>query len=288
MASEKGSKFDSVFADVGSSSNRISQALPFKVYHESIELSAKFSLSKNAIFGDVSTFEIAERYELGLRFKPEESYWDFSVRSETAYSLFIDSLWQLSEDVFSLSLFRLSNRESSLNQTFSIHLKTKLLPEKQRRRGIDGNYRSISSAHFFNPGNVQISYGFTRRFWDVCLLNFSLATIKIESTPIFEFPSEEAEYGFYRRTWSMDYGFSMHLSVEHSLSRRLRWYNKSLFFVNSLQRNSMRLDISNQFKYLLANHLSLTASTKLNFLPVVNANLLFQQDFRLGFIWSSN
>ena len=261
-------------------------SIPLKIYHESIELSAKFSLSENNFNKDISTFELSERYELSMKVKPEKSYWDISIRSEIAYTFILDSLWKQSEDVFSLSVFRLNDSGSRLNQTFSLSLKTKLLPDKQIQKASDGQYKSISSAKFFNPGNVHLSYGYTWRFWEICLLNFSLATIKVESIPVYEYPNDEHRFGYYKRTWNLDYGFSLNIKIEHNFNKRLKWQHQSFFFVNSLQTNSIRFDLNNQIRYLLGQHLSLTVSTKLDYNLLLSPKMMLRQDFRLGFIWS--
>ncbi len=263
----------------------VQDSFPIRIYREDLELSANFSVAKNSHNDKPSALQFAERYDLGLRLPKINSYWDISIHSEIGYKYFLDSLWQLTDDVLNISVFRLGSGKTKFKYTYSLQINTAVLPSYKIKRTGKDSYFTLRSGGFFDPGDIQIAYGFSWRFWDYCLLNVSLATIKLQSVSIYETPDSGNEYGQFRKKWNLDYGFSLSTRISHQLSKRLRWDNQTRLFLNSLDKKTIRLDMNNQLRYKLMDFLSISACTRLNYLPAINNKLQLYQEFRLGFEW---
>ncbi len=278
-------KDESVFPDSLIFSPTIGTKLPIRVYHEKLSLSTSFNLAKNAVPRNFSFFQFSEIYSVGLRMEFKQSELDFSLDSEIGYKYYLDSIWELTDDRFALSVFRFGSQVKKFRYTYSLQLNTSVLPSYVNVADLDDSSTKLKSGGLFNPGELSLAYGFAWSFWDFSFLNVSLATIKLQSSSKYIIGEDESDIGYFKREWIIDYGLSINLRVNHSLSKRLLWLNQSRFFFNSLDKNKLRLSINNQLEFKLIRSLKLITATRIEYFPVIQSKIQIRQEFRLGFEW---
>lgn len=261
------------------------EIFPLYVYLEDLELAASFRFSKNTDVNKPSSSQFFERYNLGMRQSGQKSYWDLSLRSEFAYRYYVDSIWELDEDILSLSLLRMSTGKEKFKYTYSLVANMAVFPAYTIERFGNNEDKKIRSGGFFDPGDVQLAYGLTWRFWKNSFLNVSMASIKIQSISTYIFPDDPLQIGDYRRLWTMDYGFSLNTRINHKISRRLKWDNQTRFFFNSLERQDMRFDMNNQLRINVIRFFNISLISRVQYFPILNEKIQLLQEFRLGFEW---
>lgn len=249
-------------------------------------LAISFNISQNDTRDQPSSFQLTEHYDLRMRLQGRKNYWDISLKSDLGYEYFLDSIWELRDDDLNISAFRLCSSEAKLKYTYSIQLNTILLPEHKMIYAENDSYARLRSGNFFNPGDIQLAYGLSWRFWEYSLINVSLATIKFQGAPIYRQPDSLNIFGYYERKLSLDYGFSFSSRISHQISKRLKWNNQCRFFFNSLEHKSIRLDVYNQLSYSIINWLNLSILSRLNYFPMIQEKVQVIQEFRLGFDWN--
>lgn len=272
--------------EIRNNSDLRSSLVPFDVYKEDLEFSTSFSFANNGSMNEASSIQVEEYYDFGSRILLEHSYWDLSLQSRMAYKYYLDSTWQLSEDKLSLSAFRLSQGKARFKYTYSIQINFSTLPSYSYKSKVDDSVFRLRSGGFFDPGDIQIAYGFSIRFWEYSLINFSLATIKIQRSSVYQVPENSADNAYYKPLWNIDYGFSMNTRISHQFNKRIRWDNQSRLFLNSIDKKTIRLNINNQIRYKLNKHLVFSALTQLNYTPRIVDKVELSQEFRLGVYWS--
>ena len=260
--------------------------MPFRVYHESISLSASFTLAKNSSTLHASFVQFSEFYSLGIRVKSGRSEYDISADSEIGYKYYLDSIWDQTEDRLALSAFRFGTQQKKIRYTYSIQLNTSVLPVYMTNLSLEQPDKKFKSGGFFNPGELNLAYGFSWSFWDISFLNVSLASVKLQSSSSYLYNDTGYESGQFRREWKVDYGLSVNLRINHHLSKRILWLNQSRFFFNSPDKNNLRLSINNQLEYKLISFLKLSAYTRVDYFPLIRQKVQIIQEFRLGFEWT--
>ncbi len=260
--------------------------LPVEILRERLELSASFTFTKNTYIDQPSSFLISECYDLGLSLQGKKYRYELSVLSELAYKHFIDSIWTITSDLIDIDIVRINSIGSRFKNTLSTHFHSALFPVYKLKMSYNDTPLSLRSGGFFNPGEFQIAYGVCYQFWKHSLINLSLASIKLHSFSKYEYPNENSIRGDFKRVWKMDYGFSLSSRISHDLSKRLRWDNLTRIFLNSIDKGTTRIDMSNRMRYKLFKNLGISALTKLSFAPAIHPKTQWIQDIQLGLEWS--
>ncbi len=264
----------------------IEKLVPFRIYHERISLSSSFTLAKNASAVHTSFFQFSENYSLGLRIKAGQSEYDISADSEIGYKYYLDSIWDQTEDQLAMSIFRFGSREKKFRYTYSMQLNSSILPVYKSDPSEFRAEKRLKTGGFFNPGELNLAYGFSWSFWDISFLNVSLASMKLQSFSDYLYNDSGPKVAGYKRVWKLDYGMSVNLRINHHLSKRLIWLNQSRFFFNSPDKHNLRLSINNQLEYKLISFLKLSAYTRVDYFPSIRQKIQVIQEFRLGFEWT--
>ncbi len=259
---------------------------PVKIYREDGDASATFIVSKNTLLEEASSIQLSGHYNLGLMITRPECIWDVGVHSDLGYRYYFDSLWSVTENMFSVDAFRLSSPDKKINPTCIFQLNSPLLNSYSMMRNANDSYRKINSGGFFNPGEFQISYGYSWRFWKYSIINFSLASIKLQSLMIYKASDDPSGFGLYERHWQLDYGGGVNIHILHDFLRRFRWDNQTRIFFNSLDKEAIRIELSNRLRYRLYGPLAISANSRISYLPVVYSKVQIRQEIRLGFEWT--
>lgn len=257
----------------------------YRVYHENIDVSTSFSIAKNSLPQYSSFFQFTEFYRLGLKRLAKKSELDVSLDSEIGYKYYLDSVWELNQDRFDMSIFRFEKLERRFRYTYSLQINTSLLPRYKTRYEQNDSGIKLKSGGLFDPGELCLAYGFAWSFWDFSFLNVSLATIKVQSVSKYIIDAPETSAGYYKKEWKIDYGLSVNLRINHRLSERIQWLNQSRLFFNSLDKTKLRLSIQNQIEYRIIRFVKLSLSTRIDYFPVLHTKVQIVQEFRLGFEW---
>jgi hypothetical protein len=252
------------------------------VYAEELELSFLMKLSVGSSRDMVSTINLSESYSLGLRFFYAKSDWDFSLLSELGYKYYPDSIWQITDDNFSLKLFRIMENGKKLNQTYNLNFGTILLNDYDLLEDTEGKITKTRSRTFLNPFNLDLAYGFSCRFWNFSFINVSLATLKIQRIPVYHTGDSDKSAGVYLASWTVDYGLSFNTNIHRNFGKKLKWINRTGFFINSGEGKGIHLDLNNQIKYSFYKGVSVSLNTRITYNPQSITEFQLLREFRLN------
>ncbi|MBK6643938.1 MAG: hypothetical protein IPG39_23280 [Bacteroidetes bacterium] len=210
-----------------------------------------------------------------------------SVRQETSFTRFPDSVWVKAADRLEVQLIA-SSQSNRLNHTWTLLGSTALFT------GFDyftdpesGELYKKSNSTFLLPADLEAGYGVGVQLPANGFLNFSVATIRIRTEFGKNFEDEHPLIKLKRGFIAVDYGFAMQGYYFFNPVKDSDVALNSRIFVNGFNRNEVQGEFSIKATYKIWKQLYFKGEMMLLYDPAASYSLQWKNELLIGVIFKT-
>jgi hypothetical protein len=208
-----------------------------------------------------------------------------SVRQETSFTRFPDSVWVKAADRLEVQLIS-SKQSNQINHSWSLLGSTALFT------GFDyftdpesGELYKKSNSTFLLPADLEAGYGIAIQLPPNGFLNFSVATVRIRTEFGKNFEDKHPLIKLKRGFIAIDYGFGMQGYYFFTPVKDSDVALNSRIFVNGFNRNEVQGELSIKATYKIWKQLYFKGEMMLLYDPVTSYALQWKNELLVGLIF---
>jgi hypothetical protein len=184
------------------------------------------------------------------------------LKTDLSYTRFLDSAWIKNSDNVTFNFLVRQNKAQSIRTSFNCLLKTQLTDTWVYQRTNKGTTKLWKSGPL-TPAVMNISYGMIVKLSERSYVNFGLASIKFNSWNVQQRPSDTAQFRAKNIGVNSEYGCTILVSADESLTKFVSLENRTTIFCNGIKKDGIGFDIQNRFWIRLYKNLRLKIENKL-------------------------
>jgi hypothetical protein len=255
-----------------------------------IDFLASSSFFINTNWKEINNSCIFATGSLNIIIRKRKNQWTRleELRSELGYLKFIDSVWTKTTDNILVSGIWKKNGDA-ISHSFLINLKTQITDTWENLVSYQGAKRKWKSGPML-PANLVLGYGFNLLFRSSSYINFTLATIRVNSRPIPAVITPETKFILKsgKALFNSEYGFSLQSSIILCLSKNLYWENKSFFFGTGLEKRELFFDMQNSLSLKPVKFMKLRLDHRVVYDFIISHKLQYRTELLIGFSLEKN
>lgn len=208
-----------------------------------------------------------------------------SVRQETSFTRFTDSVWVKAADRLEVQLIS-SKQSNQINHSWSLLGSTALFTGfDYLTNNESGELYKKSNSTFLLPADLEAGYGIGVPLPANGFLNFSVATVRIRTEFGKNFEDEHPLIRLKRGFIAVDYGFGMQGYYFFTPVKDSDVALNSRIFVNGFNRNEVQGELSIKATYKIWKQLYFKGEMMLLYDPVTSYALQWKNELLVGLIF---